>query len=177
MSESTRTPNDTRCPYCDSQVTLVNGLFPPHENAAGNRCLGPDAEPGSAAPTTFDYEPGTQSTEGGWQGASQPGVSSPVGVQGQVGVLPPWISGTAHRPAAGAVGWGLVLSWIGPVLAWFGLSMAVNDAFAYERSGGGGGTALTVIGGLLSLVGLVMLCVGITRLVAKADVAFNRRHS
>ena len=56
MSESTRTPNDTRCPYCDSQVTLVNGLFPPHENAAGNRCLGPDAEPGDRAPALRRHE-------------------------------------------------------------------------------------------------------------------------
>lgn len=84
------------------------------------------------------------------------------------------------EPSAGLVAVGLALILGGPVLGWVGLFIQwrteLETQFEFgAASSNQGGTVLAFLGGLAFLAGIVVLTTGLTRLAAKADVAFHRR--
>lgn len=141
----------------------------PHDDTQGNRCLG-----------AAGREP--EAVEGAWQGGGAAGDSQPTwpgpATQSRV-PLPAWIRASAKQPAAGAVAWGIGLFLGGGLLSYVALMVGLNELVTYDPYlDPDGGESLLVpvwIGGLISLAGVITLCVGVTRLVAKADVAAAQR--
>lgn len=80
-----------------------------------------------------------------------------------------------------AAGLALVLG--GPLLSWIGVFVQLQSEvtpISINDTGGSAnpsGTVLVVLGSLAFIAGIVLLCVGVTRLAAKADVAFERSRS
>jgi hypothetical protein len=159
-----QTPDDQArpavfCPVCGASVVpTAEGLFPPHPNRAGHTCLGPEGR-GTEAP------------------AAPPGQQA----QGRPPGFPQWIRDAARRPSAGMVAAGLALVLGGPLLSWIGVLVQLQaevEPVSIGDPGSGStnqsGTVLLVLGSLAFIAGVVLLCVGVTRLAAKADVAFER---
>ena len=145
------------CPVCGASVVPTEaGLYPPHPNRAGHRCLGPEGR------------------------STEPDTPTAPGPTRTPGVLPRWIRDAARMPSAGLVAVGLALILGGPVLGWVGLFIQwrteLETQFEFgTTSSNQGGTVLAFLGGLAFLAGIVVLTTGLTRLAAKADVAFHRR--
>jgi hypothetical protein len=92
--------------------------------------------------------------------------------------IPTWIETASRQASAGMVAWGLALTLVGTFLSWVVYSLgtasfvvALEDTYAESF----GVQGWSLIGGLVFVAGVVVLCIGATRLAAKADVVFRDR--
>lgn len=172
MTEGIETTPSEACTYCRTEVTLTpDRKFPPHLNAKGSKCLGPEARRAEPVPFTASHSAPRGPNAPAYRG----GPHSLTAATSHPSSLPAWIRNTAKLPAAGPIAWGFGLLLVGTVVSYIGFFIRLDYIFTTSvYSDGSDGAALLLLGGLLCLVGIVTLCFGLTRLAAKADIAFDR---
>lgn len=155
-------------PDCHTAVTPgPDGTIPHHQNIQGHLCRGPHAQQSSSTTPSW-----TQPA------ASQRRTTSAPAPAAQ---LPQWVRDAARSPAAPVVAWGICLLGLGALLSAIGVAVGwaqfLDSLGSYADNDSANPQVLYFLGGLFSLAGLVCSALGLTRLVAKADVLFAARRS